>query len=84
MEPPRIPGRFRIVIAIVVGFVVFYTVSQVAAEGTEFRPFDYWNVPWGGRAPLREKHMVTLNLLSRTWWTEVVDATGWPLSLIHI
>ena len=50
---------FAILIAMAMGFVFFYTVSQVAAEGTEFRPLDYWNVPWGGRAPRREKRRTT-------------------------
>lgn len=67
-----------IVIALAIGFAFFYTVSQVAAEGTEFRPIDYWHVPWRGRAPLREKQAMTLNLLSPKWWTNVVAATGWP------
>ena len=44
------------VIALAIGFAFFYTVSQVAAAGTEYRPFDYWHVPWGGRAPLRACH----------------------------
>lgn len=71
-----------VVIAIAIGFTFFYTVSQVAAEGTEFRPFDFWHVPWGGRAPVREKRTMTLNLLSPTWWTKVVDATGWPSTAV--
>jgi hypothetical protein len=64
------------------GLVFFHTQSELAAEGTVWRPLDFWNLPGYGKAPVAEKLRVTNALLRPSWWARVVNSTAWPRALV--
>lgn len=71
--------------AIACGFVFFSTISQIAAEGTDLRPFDVWHgIPGYGKASPSKRRALSGAFLRPRWWRRVVTATGWPPALVVV
>jgi hypothetical protein len=71
--------------AVVSLLVFFYTASEVAAEGTDLHPLDFWHgVPGRSKATADENWRANTDLLRPSWWTRVVAATGWPRALVWL
>lgn len=75
-------GFVPVLVALPCGFVFFYTVSEIAAEGTAWRPLDYWNIPGFGKAPPAEKRKASNALFRRSWWARIVNSAAWPPALV--